>query len=295
MQGAQHRMLSDGRLHLHHGPIDMILRADGPGAEAGYGAAVKRFETLLGELVAELALLRRPALPGACPFQGAVAGRMAEAARAHWPAFVTPMAAVAGAGAEAVLQAMTTVPGISRAHVNNGGDIALFLSSGAAPFRLAVVVDPENPASPGVIEIGADSPWRGVATSGAKGRSHSMGIADSVSVIAATAPAADVAATLIANATDLPGDPRIGRAPAHSLSPDSDLGARLVTTHVPPLPQASIDAALSNGEGAAAAMVARGLIGGALIVLQGTARVVGHFPLVPANPITTNEKALIHV
>jgi uncharacterized protein len=132
-----------------------------------------------------------------------------------------------------------------------------------------------------------------VATSGAKGRSHSLGIADSVTVLAHDAPAADVAATLLANAVDLPGHPAVTRAPACTLAPDSDLGARPVTTHVAPLAPADIAAALDAGEAAARSMLARGLIGGALLVLQGTARMVGDMPLLPplAQP---NRKALAH-
>lgn len=315
MSGALHRFLPDGRLHLQHGPIDMILRADGPGAAAAHRAAVARFDSLLDELVAELPLLRRPVRPGACSLRGAVARHMAAAARAHLPAFVTPMAAVAGAGAQAVLQAMAAVPGVSRAFVNNGGDIALFFAGyqeagqsafnsargdDPAPFRLAIVVDPLNPASPGVLEIASRSPWRGVATSGAKGRSHSLGIADSVTVIAADAAAADVAATLIANAVDLPGDGTIAREAAQDLAPDSDLGARLVTTHVPPLDPGRITAALERGEAAAQSMIARGLIGGALLVLQGTARVTGDMPIAspPYSALRNQSKineALLHV
>ena len=313
MNGALHRLLPDGRLHLQHGPIDMILRAEGPGAAAAHRAAVTRFTTLLEELVSELPLLRQPVQPSTCSLLGAVAQRMAAAARAHWPGFVTPMSAVAGAGAEAVLQAMVGVPGVIRAFVNNGGDIALSFAGDAtrgsspailppgevpAPYRLAVMTNPARPASPGILEIAPESPWRGVATSGAKGRSYSLGIADSVTVVARDAPAADVAATLIANATDLPGDPAITREPADSLSPDSDLGARLVTTHVLPLDPARIANALDRGEAAARAMLAHGLIGGALIALQGTARLVGDIALAPpsdpAQKQMTNTRTLLH-
>jgi uncharacterized protein len=86
------------------------------------------------------------------------------------------------------------------------------------------VVDPDNPRMPGAIEITRDMPVRGIATSGRHGRSLSLGIADSVTVLAATAAAADAAATLIANAVDLPGHAAVRRAPACSLDPDSDLG-----------------------------------------------------------------------
>ena len=71
---------------------------------------------------------------------------------------------------------------------------------------------------------------RGVATSGWRGRSFSLGIADAVTVLARTGAEADAAATLIANAVDLPGNPAIKRIPAQELAPDSDLGARLGDT-----------------------------------------------------------------
>lgn len=292
--GPWHRRLADGRLHLQHGPIDMILGADGPldAVRASEVRAMSVFDGLLTQLVAELAALRRP-VGDDCFLRGSVARAMARAARAHLPAFVTPMAAVAGAGAAAVLAAMTAEPGLSRAYVNNGGDIALYLVPGADPYRLGVVVDPAAPASAGRIEIGPGSPWRGVATSGARGRSHSLGIADSVTVVARDAPAADVAATLLANAVDLPGHPAVTRAPATSLSPDSDLGQRLVTTHVARLGAADIAAALDAGEAAGRAMLARGLIGGALLVLQGVVRVLGDMPLLPHLP-QLDRKALAH-
>ena len=48
-----------------------------------------------------------------------------------------------------------------------------------------------------------------MATSGWRGRSFSLGIADAVTVLAADAPACDAAATIIANAVDLPGHPKL--------------------------------------------------------------------------------------
>jgi uncharacterized protein len=280
--GATHRLLPDGRLHLQHGPIDLIAAAEGP-HEAVFEArrrAVTRFDGLLEELVAELPVLRQPVRPEAeCPLTGRVARRMATAARAHLPVFVTPMAAVAGAVAEAVLAAMVAAGGLRRAHVNNGGDIALHLTADAAPWRLGVVIDPAAPASPGWLEIGPRSPWRGAATSGARGRSHSLGIADSVTVLASDAPAADVAATLLANAVDLPGDPVVTRRPARALFPDSDLGDRPVTTHVGRLAAGQIADALDRGEAAARDMLLQQRIGGAILALQGVVRLIGDFPL----------------
>jgi len=294
--GPHHRLLPDGhRLHLGHGPIDLIIQADGP-ADAvamAYRHAVARFDGLLEELVSELALLRQPVRGSECPVHGPIARRMWQAASRFQPAFVTPMASVAGAVAEAVLAALVQVPGLERASVNNGGDIALYLAPGARAWRLGVVVDPHDPASPGALQIEADDPARGVATSGAKGRSHSLGIADSVTVIAADAPTADVAATLLANAVDLPDHPAIEREPAEALSPDSDLGNCPVTVHVGALNDDAVATALNAGESAAEAMLAADRILGAVLVLRGMVRLVGAVPLMKPSE-NTNGK-LLHV
>ncbi len=63
---------------------------------------------------------------------------------------------------------------------------------------------PHRPALLGTATIRAADPVRGVATSGRHGRSFSLGIADAVTVLAADAAGADAAATVVANAVDLP-------------------------------------------------------------------------------------------
>lgn len=282
---ASARLLPDGRrLHLSHGPIDIVAEATGAPDEvtAAYRQAAARFAGLLDELVAELPLLRRE--PGGdYALSGPVARRMQAVCAPHAQTglFVTPMAAVAGAVAEAVLAAMIAGRRVDRAYANNGGDIALYLGPGADPFRLGVVVDPAAPQSPGALVVSPGDAARGIATSGAPGRSFSLGIADSVTVLAASAPAADVAATLIANAVDLPGHPAIRRSPARDLAPDSDLGDRPVTQGVGPLTPAEVARALDAGEARALAMMDRGLISGAGLVLRGVLRAVGAFPLLP--------------
>ena len=111
---------------------------------------------------------------------------------------------------------------LARAYVNNGGDIALHLAPGAA-FSIGMIDRPDRPA----VRQGGDIGCRqcpGIATSGRHGRSFSLGIADAATVLAATAAAADAAATVIANAVDLPGHPGITRRPARDFDPQSDLG-----------------------------------------------------------------------
>jgi uncharacterized protein len=115
---------------------------------------------------------------------------------------------------------------------------------------------------------------RGIATSGWRGRSLSLGIADAVTVLARTAAMADAAATMIANAVDVDA-PGVHRRPAHEVQCESDLGWRLVTVAVPPLPAKAVDQALTAGLRAAEGFKARGLIEGAALFLQGESRVTG--------------------
>jgi ApbE superfamily uncharacterized protein (UPF0280 family) len=271
------RRLGDGRLHLHDGPIDLIIEAFGARADVGraYEAAWARFATVLDDLCAELPLLRAQAKPDSpCP-NGRVARRMFKAvAPFSSAAFITPMAAVAGSVAEEILEAMTKAAALSRAYVNNGGDIALHLAPGES-FRVGMIDRPDRPGAFGRAEIDAASPVRGVATSGRHGRSFSLGVADAVTVLAARASEADAAATLIANAVDLPGHPAIRRAPASDLDPQSDLGERLVTRDVGPLRAEEIDAALALGWRAAERLRQAGHIVAAALHLQGETRICG--------------------
>jgi hypothetical protein len=284
VSGAQARLLADGRrLHLQHGPIDIIAAADGPADEVAraYQQAAARFATLLDELVAELALLRQPVEAAAGRVRGPVARRMVEATWPHRAVFITPMAAVAGAGAEAMLAAMIEGRRLARAYVNNGGDIALHLAPGAA-LTIGVVGNQDRPALDRRLALRHDQPARGLATSGWRGRSFSLGIADAVTVLAAGAAEADAAATLIGNAVDAV-HPAIEKRPANALQDDTDLDDRLVTVAVGPLPAAVAAAALDRGAATAAALRAAGLIQAALLLLQGQERVVGPLPRAAAS------------
>lgn len=223
------------RLHLQHGPIDVILAATGePDAVAEAERRVwERFRTVLDELVSELPALRQPFDPDR-KFEGSVARRMQAAVSTFPDRFVTPMAAVAGSVADELCEVMREGLHLRKIYVNDGGDIALHLAAGET-FSVGVVPVPEQPRLLGKAVIRAEDPVRGIATSGRSGRSFSLGIADAVTVLASSAAVADAAATLLANAVDLPGNPKIERTPARELDPDSDLGERLVTTGVGPL------------------------------------------------------------
>ena len=271
-------LLADGkRLHLQEGPIDLIVEASGREADlrAAYEAAAQRFTGLLDELCAELAELRRAADPTQAALQGVVARRM-HAAVAPYAAecFITPMAAVAGSVAEEILAAMLATGPLGRAYVNNGGDIALHLT-GREQFTVGLMDRPDAQGVMRTMTVEVDDPVRGIATSGRHGRSFSLGIADAVTVLARTAARADAAATVIANAVDLPGHPAVIRAPANELQPDSDLGSRLVTRDVGTLTELEVEQALEAGSRRARQLLAAGLIEGAALRLLGETVVVG--------------------
>jgi ApbE superfamily uncharacterized protein (UPF0280 family) len=274
----------NGRLHLQHGPIDLIIGVDGAISleleayyrQHAFALANRRFKTILEELVGELQLLKSQAHADSPEPQGTTAQRMMAAVRPFAEIrFITPMAAVAGAVADEVLASMLAgFPADDRPHriyVNNGGDIAIHLDADAE-FRIGMAR--EDGASLGAFAVRADQPTRGIATSGRGGRSLSMGIADSVTILARNAAEADAAASLVGNVVDLPGHPGICRGRAIDVVDDSDLGENLVVTGCGELSREECEAALASGAAEAERFIARGLIHRAGLFLQECGRIV---------------------
>jgi uncharacterized protein len=263
-------MLPGGRLHLQDGPIDLVIHASGAKlavAEA-YRAATLRTASVLDELCSELPLLRVPAARAAA---GEVARRMQDAVRPYAAeCFITPMAAVAGAVAEVVLEAMIAVP-LDRVTVNNGGDIAIHLAPGQHVVA-GMVARPEQLCLFGQMRIAAEQSTRGIATSGFSGRSDTFGIADAVTIAARSASQADAAATMVANAVDLPGHKSITRGP--STRAQSDLGTLAVTQAVGALAPDEIATALEHGAATARILMERGLLHAAALHLRGATLLV---------------------
>ena len=274
MNGVIARTLPDGRLHLQHGPIEVLVECWGGRVEidAAYEQARRRFASILGELVEELPRLRQPVGEIYPLLRSPAARRMAAAV---WPCrdvFITPMAAVAGAVADELMESLLKDRGLRKACVNDGGDIALYLAPGE-DINVGIVEDIARPAITATANVGFRSPVRGVATSGWRGRSQSLGIADAVSVLAHNAAAADAAATMIANAVNI-DHPSIERRPARQVKEDSDLGDLPVTVAVGALSTGEKNVALANGLAVARRMQVRGLIHAAYLALQGTSAVV---------------------
>ncbi len=267
--GPSAALLADGRLHLQHGPIDLIIEAWGERAEVemAYQQAINHFDDILQVLVQELSRLRTPLSEPYPLLSGPVARRMVAACWPYRAIYITPMAAVAGAVANEILQAMLNQRNLFKAYVNNGGDIALHLAAGTA-LTLGVVNNVDIPAIDATVRLDASMPVRGLATSGWRGRSQSLGIADAVTIFAADAAAADAAATMVANAVDVE-HPAISRMPARALRADSDLGDLPVTVAVGPLSAAARAHALANGCERARELERQGLIYAAYLALQG--------------------------
>ena len=267
--------MADNRLHLQHGPIDIIAHVDAPEEvrKRLYTSASNRFSTVLVELVAEMDLLKHPWSAELPDPKGGIAQKMCFAVRGS-DIFVTPMAAVAGAVADEVLEAMLyeaknpdpCLEEIQRMYVNNGGDIAFWLNAGES-FSIGVVDNPGIPELNARVSLAYESPVRGIATSGWRGRSQSLGIADAVTVLAGSAAIADAAATLIANDVNI-DYPGILKRPASEVKDESDLGMLPVTVDVPPLPVDQISEALKRGAQTAGNFIRTGKIEAAYLSLQ---------------------------
>lgn len=273
--GGAATLLSGGRLQLQQGPINLVIKAYGPEAavQAAYQAAIAYFPSILSGLVPNLHILKSP-VTGNETAEASVAGnRMIKIASSFSECFVTPMASVAGAVADEILSILVKTPELDKIFVNNGGDIAIYLA-GAEKIDIGVVPSLRLAVPEAKLELCAADGIGGVATSGWDGHSHSLGIADAVTVLAEDAATADMAATLIANKVDTQCN-AIGRTPACELDDTSDLGGRMVTTNVGKLSETNIKAALQNGLDYANFLIKANRIKAVLIALQGSWAVAG--------------------
>jgi len=256
-------------LHLHYGPIDLIVSVKGlqVAVKKAHHVAIERFRFILPELVEELTLLRQP-LSAECQFSGTVAKRMVAAAMRFDGTFMTPMISVAGAVADEMLaEILKHVDGLESISINNGGDIALWHAAGKS--SIVGVADLVSGVIVSRAKVSSSDRIGGIASSGRHGRSMSIGIADSVSVMADDAATADAAATLIANAVDLSGSLKVHRQAADIIDPDTDLGARLVTVDVEQLSRSECLQALHAGFDLAKKFKQQNKISAAYILLQG--------------------------
>lgn len=181
---------------------------------------------------------------------------------------LTGLAAVAGLTADKVLQEAVRL-GADRVIVNNGGDVAL-ITSGTDRVKVGLKTHPEGEVTH-FLEIAAEDKIGGVATSGWTGRSFSTGVADVVTVWAGDCTTADAAATWIASRTDLRSD-KISRTPAGELDPATDIPLLDVTRRVGRLTKEEKEEALAAGQAESRKLIARNVIHGVFLAVQGDHR-----------------------
>ena len=273
--GPTQARLPGGNLHLHHGPIDLVIRLEGDISEVqlAEAQAYAAFSPLLDSIVSELSTLKAQVSEPLPLASHPVAQAMVRAAWPYRDRFITPMAAVAGSVAQYVLSRAVEGRSLRRAFVNNGGDIALWLSEGES-LTLGVISRLDAPSVDTRVSVTSTDRVCGIATSGWGGRSFSLGIADAVTVFAMDAPSADAAATVIANAVNVE-HPGVKRVPANSIQPDTDLGDLPVTVGVDIEDREALAQALDSGTREAARWVREGTIRGAMLYLKGACRTVG--------------------
>ncbi len=264
-----------GRIRVEHGPLSLVAAARWPDGERP--GELRRAGDHAVDVLASLAAVRAAlsvdvrrilSLSGLPP----VARTMVRAARRFPAPFLTPLASVAGAVADAVADFLVG-RGADWAVVSNGGDVAVRLPGGGeAAVAVHARIGAPGPAAR--FTVRAADGVGGVATSGAGGRSLTLGVADAATVFGATAAEADVAATLLANAVDV-DCPAVERVPAEHLDPDTDLKGIRVTRRVGPLTPGEVARALDRGRAAARDLVGAGLVRGAVLSLRGQWRFVG--------------------
>lgn len=264
-----YRELAPGKVMVDYGPVSMVIEAGREGrpmtgaALKGAETAVRQLEMLTGSLDRARVLARQALVDRANP---AVLNRMIEVTRATGEPDITPMAAVAGAFAEQVLETAAR-HGATRVIVNNGGDIAFRIEPGTS-LKVGIVTDLASGHITHCIDLKEEYGLGGVATSGFGGRSFTKGIASAVVVVAQAAAQADACATMVANAVNV-DHPGIKRKPAEMLDPLTDIKGQLVTEKLGSIDQTAIQTAIKSGREKFFQYRKKGLLFGAVIAVQG--------------------------
>jgi uncharacterized protein len=262
-------VLPNGTILFDCGPMRMFIQVSERGKAlvelAKEGA--KKAREVLEELALFLPVIKKKAqelsVEGDYP---EIVRRMIEATRMMEESDLTPMAAVAGAAADAVADSMI-LRGGTKIIIDNGGDIALRLREGeVAKVGIKADIHARHPSY--VISIHEAMGVGGIATSGLGGRSFTKGIASAATVLAGTASFSDAAATVIGNFTNVE-DPRIKRSLAERIYPDTDIAGEWVTVEVGELSQEKIEEALKHGLSKADSICRKGLIKGVFVAVQG--------------------------
>jgi len=249
------------RLYLEYGPTNLVVEAVHKDKQKIYNYIIKNIDQMLSELSLELSKLREKT-KDSTKFNSQIAKKMNDSTKIFLPRFITPLASVAGAISETLLDEILSKFDLEKIYINNGGDAAIFLKK---KQKLKFLVASTNSF---LITLEGDNCKYGIATSGWKGRSFSMGIADSVTTIAKSSAIADAAATVIANDTDIKNHKNIKKQEASKIDEYSDLKNKLVTTYVGELSLNDIQKSLKKGVITAKRLIKKNIILTALLNIK---------------------------
>ncbi len=272
----QIHLLEGGRVLAEYGPMQLLISASIgtiPQVTECVRAAKQSFHYL------ESVALHKDSIFAPWPrvkghIGDEIVDSMVSASRVVGDRDLTPMAAVAGAIADAVADFLYE-RGMTRVIVNNGGDVAIRIGRGQS-VRIGVGPQEKLGGSPVTIVLGDCQRSWGVASSGLGGRSLTKGIAQLVTVVSAKAAHADAAATAIANATFVE-DPCVSIVDAEDIDPNTDIAGTRVVSGVGEISEATVALGLKRGKKKADELIARGTIAGAFIVIKDRVALAGSF------------------
>jgi len=272
-KGDDFRVLSNGTVVIDRGPMLMSIFASARGAPniklAGEGG--KRALEVLGVLASHRHIITQyidkiPSFDSLPP----LIKKMAVAVRKFGNVRATPLIAVAGAAADEVADFIDSIGQTEKVIVNNGGDLSVRLR-GDEKVSVGIKSDITERGISHILSFTYKDGIGGIATSGFGGRSFTTGIANAATVVAKDAMTADVAATLIGNATDMESC-RVERTLAGKLYHSSDIPDLMITTKIGDLSLSEIEEALDRGMRMAEAFQREGLINGAFIAVKNQTR-----------------------
>lgn len=255
-------------MFLEIGPASLVIKGEkyGKPYEFEKELLVEKVNSILAEIREFLPVLKQKA----CKIKNTkhmpdVPRKMVEAAKAIDEASLTPMAAVAGSVADALKEFLKN-DGLDLISVNNGGDISILNTKGRGlTIDIGDIRIDESSSYMLNIEQLVDY---GIATSGFGGRSFTLGLADSVTVIASTAAVADAAATFICNCASTESK-QVIRQKASEIDPMTDIPDDFVTVKINQLNKKDIFIILENGLAIANIIKKQQRIYDTIIKLQG--------------------------
>jgi len=266
--------VNDGTVIVHSGPMLMSISVSNGGKPNTYLAkegakkalnvleTLARFRNIITKNIREI---------GSIELLPSLVQKMILTSKRFEDPTVTPLIAVAGAGADEVADFIFNTGKADKVVVNNGGDIAIRLKNDEV-VRVGIKSDLTDKAVSHLITVTLASEIGGVATSGFGGRSFTRGVANAAVAIANDATSADVAATLIGNATDVESTAVI-KVLAKELYGATDIPDLSVTKTIGHLEKSQIEEALDRGMQKAGTFQERGLILGTFLAVKDQFRI----------------------